>query len=125
VSPFGWVAFVVAGAVGAPLRYLVDGLVGERVDGVVPWGILLVNVSGSFLLGLVTGLALHHGLGRTPRIVIGTGFCGAFTTFSTFTYETVRLLEEGDVAEAFANLGLTLLLGGVAAALGLALPAVV
>ena len=125
MSALGWIAFVVAGAIGAPLRYLVDGFVGERTDGVFPRGILLVNVSGSFLLGLVTGAALHHGLGRTPRIVIGTGFCGAFTTFSTFTYETVRLVEEGDVAEALANLALTLLLGGAAAAVGLALPAVI
>jgi CrcB protein len=125
VTPLGWVAFVVAGAIGAPLRYLLDGAVGERTDGVFPWGILLVNVSGSFLLGLLTGLGLHHGLGRTPRIVVGTGFCGAFTTFSTFTYETVRLLEEGDLAEALANLGLTVLLGAVAAAVGLAVPAVV
>jgi CrcB protein len=125
VSALGWAAFVVAGAVGAPLRYLVDGLVGQRTDGVFPWGIFLINVGGSFLLGLVTGLALHHGLGRTPRIVIGTGFCGAFTTFSTFTYETVRLIEEGDLREAVANLGLTLLLAGGAAAFGLALPALV
>src|SRR5439155_21263872 len=74
----GWVAFVVAGAVGAPLRYELDGLVGEWVDGIFPWGILLINVAGSFLLGLLTGLGLHHGLGKTPRIVLGTGFCGAF-----------------------------------------------
>jgi CrcB protein len=124
VSPVGWIAFVVAGAVGAPLRYELDGIVGERLDGVFPWGILLINVSGSFLLGLVTGFGLHHGLGRTPRIVMGTGFCGAFTTFSTFGFETVRLIEEGDLAEAIANIGLTLLLGAAAAALGLALPAV-
>ncbi|MDX6410070.1 MAG: fluoride exporter [Gaiellaceae bacterium] len=124
MSPLGWMAFLVAGALGAPLRYLVDGVVGERTEGVFPWGILLVNVTGSFLLGLVTGLALHHGLGRTPRIVIGTGFCGAFTTFSTFSYETVRLIEAGDLAEAFANLGLTLGAGAAAGALGLALPAV-
>lgn len=125
MSPLGWVAFVAAGAVGAPLRYLVDGLVGKRSVGVFPRGILLINVCGSFLLGFVTGLALHHGLGRTPRIVIGTGFCGAFTTFSTFTYETVRLIEEGDLVEGLANLGLTVLLAAVAAAAGLAVPAVV
>ena len=121
MSPAAWVAFVVAGALGAPLRYLIDGAVGERTDGLVPRGILVVNVGGSFLFGLVTGLALHSGLGRTPRIVIGTGFCGAFTTFSTFTYETVRLLEEGRGRDAAANVGLSLVLGTVAAALGLAL----
>jgi CrcB protein len=125
VSAAGWIAFVLAGAIGAPLRYELDGLVGQRVDGVFPWGILLINVSGSFLLGLLTGLGLHHGLGKTPRIVLGTGFCGAFTTFSTFTYETVRLLEEGDLAEAFGNIALTLLVGAAAAAIGLAIPAAI
>ena len=121
MSAAGWVAFLVAGAVGAPLRYLVDGAVARRAGGLVPWGILVVNVSGSFLFGLVTGLALHHGVGRTPRIVIGTGFCGAFTTFSTFTVETVRLLEEGRGREAAVIVGLSLVLGALAAALGLAL----
>lgn len=125
MSAAGWIAFVVAGAIGAPLRYELDGLVGQRFDGVFPWGILLINVSGSFLLGLLTGLGLHHGLGKTPRVVLGTGFCGAFTTFSTFTYETVRLLEEGDVTEALANLVVTLALGAAAAGAGLALTAVV
>jgi CrcB protein len=125
MSALGWIAFVAAGAVGAPLRYLADGAVGQRTDGVFPWGILLINVSGSFMFGLVTALALHHGLGRTPRIVLGTGFCGALTTFSTFSYETVRLMEEGDLTEALVNLGVTLVLGGAAAALGLAIPAVI
>lgn len=125
MSAAGWFAFVVAGAIAAPLRYVVDGLVGDRTDAVLPWGILVVNVGGSFVLGLVTGLALHHGLGRTPRLVIGTGFCGAFTTFSTFTYETVRLLEVGRRREALANVALSLALGLAAAAAGLALPAVV
>ena len=121
----GWVAFVVAAAIGAPLRYELDGLVGQRVDGVFPWGILLINVTGSFVLGLLTGLGLHHGLAKTPRLVLGTGFCGAFTTFSTFSYETVRLVEAGDLTEAFGNVALTLVLGAAAAALGLALPAIV
>jgi len=125
VSAAGWIAFLVAAAIGAPLRYELDGLVGQRVDGVFPWGILLINVAGSFLLGLLTGLGLHHGLGKTPRLVLGTGFCGAFTTFSTFSFETVRLLEAGDLREAVGNVGLTLLLGAGAAALGLAIPAVV
>ena len=83
-----------------------------------------VNVTGSLLLGLITGLALHHGLARTTRIVLGPGFCGAYTTFSTFSFETVRLVEEGAVAEAFRNAAGTLVIGAAAAGLGLALPAV-
>lgn len=125
MTPFGWAAFVAAGAGGAVARYMLDLAVGTRTKGVFPWGTLTINLTGSLLLGVITGLALHHGLPRTTRIVIGTGFCGAFTTFSTFTYETVRLIEEGDVVEALANVGLTLLVGGIAAALGLAIPAVV
>jgi len=124
VTPLAWAALVAAGAIGAVARFLLDRAVGERTHGVFPRGTLAINVSGSFLLGLITGLALHHGLGKTPKIVLGTGFCGAFTTFSTFTYETARLTEEGDLTEALGNVALTLLLCAGAAALGLALPAV-
>jgi CrcB protein len=121
VSPLAWVAFVAAGAVGAPARYVLDGFVSERREGVFPWGTFVVNVSGSFVLGLLTGLGFHHGLSRTSRVVLGTGFCGAYTTFSTFTFETVRLLEEGAWSEAVRNALGTLAAGSVAAAAGLAL----
>jgi CrcB protein len=120
VSPWAWAGFVVAGAVGAPARYLLDDAISSRTQGVFPWGTLAINVSGSFLLGLLTGLALFHGLPATPRLVLGTGFCGAYTTFSTFTYETVRLAEEGAVNEAVRNALASLVLGAAAAAAGLA-----
>jgi len=124
VSSLGWVAFVVAAAVGAPVRYLVDIAVAERVRGALPWGTLVINVSGSFLLGLLTGLGLHHGLPRTARVVLGVGFCGAYTTFSTFTFETVRLMEEGSPVEALKNTVATFLAGTLAAATGLGLATV-
>jgi CrcB protein len=120
VSPLAWVAFVAASAVGAPARYVLDGIVSDRVEGVFPWGTFVINVAGSFLLGLLTGLGFHHGLSRTSRVVLGTGFCGAFTTFSTFSFETVRLLEEGAWNEAARNTFGTLIAGGLAAAAGLA-----
>jgi CrcB protein len=123
VSPWGWAGLAVAGAIGAPLRYLVDGAVGDRVEGVFPWGTLLINATGSLLLGFLTGLGLYHAFSRTPRVVIGTGFVGAYTTFSTFTYETVRLVEEGAPAHAVANAVGTLVAGAVAAGAGLALAA--
>ena len=123
VSPLAWVAFVAAAGVGAPLRYLVDGFVGDRVGSAFPWGTFLVNVSGSLLLGGLTGLALYHGFPKTPRVILGTGFCGAYTTFSTFSFETVRLLEEGALGPAFRNALGTLITCGAAAALGLALAA--
>ena len=120
MSPLTWVGFVAAGAVGAPVRYLLDNTISSRTRGVFPWGTLVINASGSFLLGLLTGLALFHGFPATPRLILGTGFCGAYTTFSTFTYETVRLAEEGAVNEAVRNALASLVLGAGAAAAGLA-----
>lgn len=114
---------MIAGAVGAPLRYLVAGWVGDHSDGVFPWGTLVVNTTGSLLLGVITGLALYHGFPDTPRIVIGTGFCGAYTTFSTFTFETVRLVEDGAVDDALRNALGTLLTCTIAAGVGIALAA--
>lgn len=123
MSPWAWAGFVVAGAVGAPARYLLDDAISSRTQGVFPWGTLAINVSGSFLLGLLTGLALFHGFPATPRVILGTGFCGAYTTFSTFTYETVRLAEEGAVNEAVRNALASLVLAAAAAAAGLAVAA--
>jgi CrcB protein len=121
MSALAWITFVAAGAIGAPLRYLVDGAVQDRTEGAFPWGTFVVNASGSLLLGFVTGLTLYHAFPDTPRIVLGTGFLGAYTTFSTFGFETVRLLEEGAIAEAFRNALGTLITGAAAAAVGLAL----
>ncbi len=112
---------VLGGAIGAPARYLVDGVVQSRSRGVFPWGTFVINVSGSFVLGVVTGAALYHGLGPLPKTAVGTGFCGAYTTFSTFSYETVRLLEEGSVATASFNAIASAVVGLAAAALGIAL----
>ena len=114
---------LLGGAVGAPARYLLDGFVQDRVEGVFPWGTFVINVSGSLLLGIITGLSLYHGLGDLPRTAIATGFCGAYTTFSTFSYETVRLLEEGSVGLAAGNAFGSVTAGLAAAALGLAITA--
>jgi CrcB protein len=123
MSALAWVAFVAAGAIGAPLRYVVDGFVSERTEGVFPWGTLVINVSGSLVLGFLTGLALYHSFPQTPKVVLGTGFCGAYTTFSTFSFETVRLLEEGSVNEALRNALGSLVTCSIAAALGMTLAA--
>lgn len=123
MSPLAWIAFVAAGAIGAPLRYLVDGAVGDRTEGYFPWGTFVVNASGSLLLGFLTGLALYHAFPATAKVVLGTGFCGAYTTFSTFTFETVRLVEEGAVIAAVRNALGTVVTCAVAAAGGLALAA--
>ena len=112
-----------AGAVGAPARYLVDGVVLDRTECGLPAGTFVVNVSGSFLLGVLTGLALYHAFPSTPKTILGAGFCGAYTTFSTFTYEIVRLAEQGARRSALRVLLASLVGPALAAALGLALAA--
>ncbi len=118
-----WLAFLVAAAIGAPARYVIDGLVQDHTDGTFPWGTLVVNVSGCLVLGVITGLGLYHGVGSTTRTVLGTGGLGAYTTFSTFTFETVRLAEEGAVNLAVRNVAANFVFGLAAAGAGLALAA--
>jgi CrcB protein len=102
---------VVAGAVvGAPLRYLVDQFVQARHGSPFPWGTLVVNAAGSLLLGAVAA-AVAGGAPSWWGTLLGTGFCGALTTFSTFGLETVRLLEEGALRVAVLNTGVSLLVG--------------
>ena len=101
-------------AVGAPLRYLTDRAVQARHDSVFPWGTLTVNVAGSLLLGLLTGLPAS-----APVIaLLGTGFCGALTTYSTFSYETLRLAQEGARFYAVMNVVASVVAGLGAAAVG-------
>jgi CrcB protein len=113
---FFWVCL--GAAFGAPGRYLVDRFVQSRLDAVMPWGTLCVNVVGSLVLGLVTGLATHHAVSDEVVTTLGTGFCGALTTYSTFSYETLRLYEDGARLYAGANLLLTLTAGLGAAVAG-------
>lgn len=115
-----WLAFLAGGAAGAPSRYLLDGYVQSNTRSAYPWGTFTINAAGSLVLGLLTGLALKHGLSPTTKIVLGTGFCGAFTTFSTFTFETVRLAEEGATNEALRNIAANVIVGTVLAGLALA-----
>lgn len=109
------VLLVAAGAaVGAPLRYLVDLLIQRRHDSVFPWGTLVVNVAGSFIFGLIVAAAA----GENVVAGLGIGFCGALTTYSTFSYETLRLLEGGARFYALANVGISVLAGLGAVTLG-------
>jgi CrcB protein len=109
------VLLVVAGAaLGAPLRYLTDLFVQSRHDGLMPWGTLAVNVSGSLLLGAIAGVVDASGGHEWLLALLGTGFCGALTTFSTFSFETVRLLEEDAFVHASVNVVLSVVAGVVA-----------
>jgi len=111
----------VAAAGGAVLRYLVDQLVESTHDAVFPFGTLVVNITGSLAFGVVTGLALHHGLDPTAVTVLGAGALGGYTTFSTWAWESVALAEDGDALEAVVNVAATVLFGALAAAAGLLL----
>jgi CrcB protein len=109
----------VGAAVGAPLRYLVDRAVQARHDSLFPWGTCTVNATGSFLLGALAATGLH-----TPSSVmaaVGTGLCGALTTYSTFGYETLRLLQERARLFAALNAAVSIVAGLGAAAVGAAL----
>lgn len=112
-------ALVLAGAAGAAARYVLDVAVTSRTAGAFPWGTLVVNVAGSFLLGGIAGAVAEGAAPDAVRTVAGTGFCGAFTTFSTLVYETLALVGDGQWRLAALNLA-TLLAGGAAAAAGLA-----
>lgn len=112
-----WLAVGVAGGLGAVARYLVDHLVSSRVSGVFPWGTLTVNVSGSFVSGVVAALLAVGVVGSDVAVIVAGGFLGAYTTFSTAMYETVRLIEDGARRVAVSNLVVPLV-GSVFAATG-------
>ncbi len=103
-------------AVGAPARYLTDRAVQSRHESVMPWGTLNVNVIGSLVLGALTGA----GTAVSPAVMalIGTGFCGALTTYSTFSFETWRLIEEESYGSAVANVVVSVVAGLAAAFVG-------
>ena len=117
-------AVAIAGAIGAPARYLVERAISDRSGRHFPWGTLVVNVTGSLALGFVTGLALYHGLSSTPKTVIGTGFIGAYTTFSTYAYEAVDVAERSNPRVAGAYAIGSIVMGVAAATLGLVLAAI-
>lgn len=108
------------GALGAVSRYAVDGWVSDTARGQFPWGTLVINVAGSFALGVLVELTTSRLLPHPNwRVALGIGFLGAFTTFSTFTYETVRLAEDSAYTLALVNIAAMTFLGLVAAAAGL------
>lgn len=120
----GILAIAAGGALGAVLRYLLSGWVQGLGGTRFPWGTLAVNVVGSFALGLLmAGLIEHAVTGPTTRTFWTIGVMGAFTTFSTFSYETLALLSIGDWSAAIANVVANLGLGLAAALLGLRLGA--
>jgi CrcB protein len=112
-----WGGVALTGGFGAILRFLVDGRVSARAGRVFPYGTMVVNLSGAVLLGLLTGLALNP----DAALLVGTGAVGAYTTFSTWMFETQRLGEDRQLPRVLANVVVSLVAGLVAAAAGWAL----
>jgi fluoride exporter len=107
-------AIAVAGAIGALARYGLEGLVGRRAPGAFPWGTFAVNVSGAFVLGFVfTVMTEQFTVAPWIRGAVTIGLLGAYTTFSTLSFESYRLLEDGAIGIAAANM-----FGSLAAGLG-------
>jgi CrcB protein len=109
---------LIGGAFGAPARYLTDLYVREWTGTDFPWGTMAVNAVGSLVIGLLAGAAAGGVLPAWVLTLVGTGFCGALTTFSTFSYETVRLAENGRWRSAALNVAGSLAIGTIAVSLG-------
>jgi len=136
MTPVLFVVVAVAGGVGAVARFMLDGVIrartdarsgGRRMRAPLPWGTLAINLSGSFLLGLLVGLVGAGALAGEWQWALGTGFLGGYTTFSTASFEAVRLLQQrrwgwallaalGQLVAATALAGLGLWLGSLAPA---------
>ena len=116
-----WLLVIAGAVVGAPLRYLTDRAVQSRHDSVFPWGTFAVNVTGCLILGLLTGAVAAGAAGAHLQLLLGTGLCGALTTYSTFSYETLRLTETGARLYATANAVASVVAGLGAAFAGVAL----
>ncbi|MFJ6798814.1 fluoride efflux transporter CrcB [Streptomyces sp. NPDC091268] len=113
-----WLLVAVGAAVGAPLRYLTDRAVQARHDSFFPWGTLAVNAAGCLVLGALWGAAQAGSGSARLDLLLGTGLCGALSTYSTFSYETLRLAETGRGLPAAANVAASLLVGLGAVHLG-------
>jgi CrcB protein len=110
-----------AGAAGTGARYLVALWSAQRFGSAFPYGTLVVNVAGCFLIALIMHLAMANAWPATLRVALTVGFLGGFTTYSSFNYETMRLVEEGAVATALLNVVVTLGAGFTAGMTGLLL----
>jgi CrcB protein len=115
-----WIAL--GGAAGAVSRYLLQGWVDDLAGGAFPWGTFAINISGSFALGVLFALAVDRALlSPEVRVPLMVGFISAYTTFSTLMLESWRLVEEGDLVLALANLLGSVVVGMIAVVAGLAI----
>lgn len=111
-----WLLVIVGALVGAPLRYLTDRIVQARHDSLFPWGTFTVNLAGCLLLGMLTGAVTAGAASAHTQLFLGTGLCASMTTYSTFSYETLRLAQTGARLYAAANV-IASVIGGLGAVL--------
>jgi len=117
VTPLIFLLLAIAGGLGASVRFLFDGLLRTKLQTAYPWATTIINVSGSLVLGFLTGLTLTHLLPTDLSVIIGTGFLGGYTTFSTASSETVQLIKQGRYGWSLASgFGMLVLAVGAAGA---------
>lgn len=110
----------VGAGIGGALRYVIGGWMAERWGTSFPWHTLAINIGGAFLLGMLMALSVERSvLPSSVRLFLGVGVLGGFTTFSTLSYESLTLIERGLVGQAVGNMLGSVVLGLIAAALGL------
>ncbi|MET0854520.1 MAG: fluoride efflux transporter CrcB [Microterricola sp.] len=119
MTPLLFALLALAGGVGAAARFVLDGAIRTRLKTAFPWATTVINVSGSLLLGVLTGLTAAHLLPEQLGVVLGAGFLGGYTTFSTASYETVQLIRQGRYGASLLSGLLMLVLSVAAASLGL------
>jgi CrcB protein len=106
-----WLLVIAGAVVGAPLRYLTDRIVQAKHDSPFPWGTFTVNLTGCLVLGLLTGAVTAGAASSGIQLLVGTGLCGALSTYSTFSYETLRLAQTGARFYAIANVTVSVIAG--------------
>ena len=119
--PYFWIA--IGGALGSMARYGCSGLIARLTGGMFPYGTLVVNVSGAVLIGFLAAMSVPEGrmfLPPSARLFTMTGICGGYTTFSTFSLETLNLLRDGEWQSAPANIVFSVLLSLIAVWIGYA-----
>lgn len=119
MTPLVFLTIALAGGAGAAFRMLLDTFITGRIKSDLPWATIVINLSGSFALGLIGGLVAASILPGPWLQIAGTGFLGGYTTFSTTSYQTVQLLQKGDVLKSGINAVGTLFAATALAGLGL------
>lgn len=119
MTPLLFLALSIAGGSGACARLVLDGVIRSRNRSALPWGTIVINLTGSFALGFLVGMAAGHLVPSDWLLVLGTGFLGGYTTFSTASFETVRLLQNDERGKGLFNAFGTLISATAMAGIGL------